>query len=63
MRKGYHKSVEESKNYKVSVELVTRMDLQGQAVGRDRLQEDINDAWKCTSSLEGDQDSSYRVDT
>ena len=40
MWKGYHKSVEESKIYKGSVEMVIRMDFQGQAVDRDRLQED-----------------------
>ena len=55
--------MEESKIDKGSVELVIRMDLQGQAVDRDRLQEDSKDARKCTIRLEGDRDSSCRMDT
>ena len=49
----------ESKIDKGSVELVIRMDLQGQEVDR----EDGGDLWKCTSRLEGDQDYSCRMDT
>ena len=55
--------MEESKIDKGSVELVIRMDLQGQAVDRDMLQEDGEDVRKCTSRLEGDQDTSCRLDT
>ena len=55
--------MEESKIDKGSVELVIRMELQGQAVDRDMLQEEGGDVRKCTSRLEGDQDSSCWMDT